>query len=119
MTIDERLAHIDVKIGSNQAEFRRFWSESKRSADDLHAFSQQMTLRSEYINQQQVAILKELQAGQRKHRGEWRDSHSEWRESQAEWNKRFEDQRDEDRAQREALFRILDRLDGKDPPTEE
>lgn len=70
-----------------------------------------MSLRSEYINQQQVAILQDLRADMRAHRVDLSEDREEWR-------KRFEDQRDEDRAQREALLRILDRLDGKDPPAQ-
>lgn len=95
VTIEQRLAHIDEKIDENHREYLRYWARAERSADDLHVFTQQMTLRSNYIAEQQGTMLRQMRI-----------------ELQAEG----EERRAEARAEREALFRILDELKGDDPP---
>lgn len=103
VTVSERLIALDEKIDEQHREHQRFWSQAARSADDLHVFNQQFLLRSDEIHRRHITILDQILAESRAGREETRAG--------------FEDALAAARAQREALFRILDELKRDDPPT--
>ena len=84
-------------------------------------FMRELLLRMERSERQHTAAIQEMIADLRDHRGEWRAERdawwSEWHADRAgrearwrEWQAYQEEQRAEQRASREALFRMLDRL---------
>lgn len=93
MTPNEEWEHLSRQLDQLGDELREFWARSERSADELRAFNQQYLLRMDRIHlrsNEVIALMRE--------------------ESRAS----FEEAAAESRAQREALFRIMDKLDGRD-----
>jgi hypothetical protein len=97
---------LDVGRETIEGVFRR------RQTD--REFMRELLLRMERSERQHAAAIEELIADLRDHRGEWRAGHEawwkEWREYQEQRREEHEDALAEQRAGREALFRMLDRL---------
>lgn len=100
MTPNEEWEELGRQFDRLGDELREFWGRSERSADDLRAFNQSYLLRMDRIHQRSTEVAIAMRA--------------EIQVAHEENMRRFDEEAAENRAQREALFRILDKLDGRD-----
>ncbi len=86
---------------------------------DFRALIRDITRRNELVWREVMAELRELRQASREHTGEIRELSLEIREMREEGRRMRKDARDEARAQREALFRLIDKINqlgqGPDP----
>jgi hypothetical protein len=105
MADDEVLRRIDrhMERGNELMEHLR------EVIDGNRAFMRELLLRHEKATDTMITRLREDTRELREHRKEFRQYRDEWREAVREERREFVA---EMRAQREALFRMLDKLDG-------
>lgn len=78
--------------------------------DDFRAFIREERMRSERVWREVLRELRELREASRAHSGEIRELSREIREMRDEGHRMREDARDEARAQREGLFKLIDEI---------
>lgn len=113
----------DEQWGRFEDAFRRNTEAidaSRRAFEDLRRFLRELTVRHERAFGAMIQQLSKQTDELREQRVELREQRREWTQQmevqRRQWTKQIEEQRrefvEESRAQRAALFRILDRLDG-------
>jgi len=106
---------LDELIATNRAELaaleqqatqsRALIGENRQAFEDVSFALRQMLLRADRMALEHSQVLQDLRAEMREHRQEFREHRGEFREHRGEF-------RDEMRAQREALFAMIDQLRG-------
>ena len=110
---------LDELIATNRAELaaleqqatqsRALIGENRQAFEDVSFALRQMLLRADRMALEHSQVLQDLRAEMREHRQEFREHRGEFREHRGEF-------RDEMRAQREALFAMIDQLRGGGGP---
>ena len=117
---------LDELIATNRAELaaleqqatqsRALIGENRQAFEDVSFALRQMLLRADRMALEHSQVLQDLRAEMREHRQEFREHRGEFREHRGEFREHRGEFRDEMRAQREALFAMIDQLRGGGGP---
>ncbi len=112
MPADDPLSRIDAHM----ARGNELMEQNRAAFQDLRTFLRDMTLRQEKVMRGMMARLEEQSKEIREQTNVLREQSKEIREQTASIREGREEFVQESRAQRAALFRMLDRFDGGDSP---
>lgn len=112
MSADDPLSRIDAHM----ARGNELMEHNRAAFQDLRTFLRDMTLRQEKVMRGMLSRLEDQSEVLREQAEEIREQTREIREQTASIREGREEFVQESRAQRAALFRMLDRLDGGDSP---